>query len=455
MSIVVPVRDMDEQLPVLLETLERQTLGRDRFEVVIADDGSESGSPAELATLDGHVRVVRESRRNSYAARNRGIEAAAAGTIALCDADCLPEPDWLERGLSALESADIVGGRVRFVAPAESSIWALLDMSTFLDQERAVRSGYAVTANMFFRRELFTRVGGFDESLPNQGDYDFVRRCVAAGAKLAFARDATVRHPTRNGAAPFLRKVWAVNRRYAEREAAAGRKPEGLKLRSWMPVVQTARGRRRVGRPFGLDRGRLAESGVRADFVDELRALPLLYLLVPYLAGAAQIAGRRAGKRRRKNDRVQVLLVCSSGGHLLQLLRLKDAWESFTRLWVTLDGPDARWLLRDEQVVYAHGPTFRNARNFLRNIVVAWRTIGVARPKVVLTTGAALAVPFAWIGRLRGVRVVYVESLTRVTTPSLSCRLAEPAASRLYVQWPDMLDALPSARYVGSVFSAR
>ena len=147
------------------------------------------------------------------------------------------------------------------------------------------------------------------------------------------------------------------------------------------------------------------------------------------------------------------MLVCSCGGHLLQLLALREAWSPFTRAWVTFDKSDARSLLRDEQVFFAHGPTNRSIKNLLRNLLLAWRVVGTVRPRVVLTTGAGVAVPFAWIARLRGARVVYVESLARIEGPSLSYRLIAPIAERRYVQWPELARALPRTRFVGNVFS--
>jgi len=158
---------------------------------------------------------------------------------------------------------------------------------------------------------------------------------------------------------------------------------------------------------------------------------------------------------RRVDQVAELLLVCSSGGHLLQLVALENAWSAFSRVWVTFDKSDARSLLRDERVVYAQGPTNRSVKNLLRNIVVAWRTVRRVRPEVVLTTGAGIAVPFAWLGRLHGARVVYVESLTRITEPSLSYRLIRPAADRVYVQWPELAEKLPRAHYLGTVFSGR
>ena len=148
------------------------------------------------------------------------------------------------------------------------------------------------------------------------------------------------------------------------------------------------------------------------------------------------------------------MLVCSSGGHLLQLVALRDAWQGFDRAWVSFDKSDVRSLLAGERVIFAHGPTNRSVKNLVRNLLLALRLVRQLRPKVIMTTGAGVAVPFAWIGKLWGARVVYVESLTRIEGPSLSCRMIAPVAKRLYVQWPELAQALPRARYVGNVFSA-
>lgn len=157
---------------------------------------------------------------------------------------------------------------------------------------------------------------------------------------------------------------------------------------------------------------------------------------------------------REATARADLLLVCSTGGHLLQLVALRETWERFERAWVTFDKSDARSLLRGERVFYAHGPTNRSIKNLLRNLVVAWRLVSRLRPRVVLTTGAGIAVPFAWVARLRGARVVYVESLARIEGPSLTYRLIAPIASRRYVQWPELAETLPNARFAGNVFSA-
>ena len=83
---------------------------------------------------------------------------------------------------------------------------------------------------------------------------------------------------------------------------------------------------------------------------------------------------------RRSKQTGPVLLVCSSGGHLLQLLELRPAWEEFPRVWVTFDKSDSGSLLAGERVIHAHGPTNRNVPNLLRNLALARRVIRRERP---------------------------------------------------------------------------
>jgi UDP-N-acetylglucosamine:LPS N-acetylglucosamine transferase len=130
---------------------------------------------------------------------------------------------------------------------------------------------------------------------------------------------------------------------------------------------------------------------------------------------------------------------------------LRPAWEELTRAWVTHDKEDARSILRGERVFFAYGPTTRNALNLVRNLVVAVRLLRRLRPNAVVSAGAGIAVPFAWLAWTVGAKVIYVESVTRIETPSLSCRLIRPLATRVYVQWPELAQQLPGARYVGSV----
>lgn len=148
---------------------------------------------------------------------------------------------------------------------------------------------------------------------------------------------------------------------------------------------------------------------------------------------------------------MKTLLVCSPGGHLQQMLALEPAWRDTDRVWVTLQGADVGYLLADERVELGHGPTNRSILNLLRNLGFAWRTIRRERPEAIVSTGAGLAVPFFLLGRLHGVRCVYVESVTRTESISLSGRMVYPLASRFFVQWPAVAEQRRRAEYAGSV----
>jgi GT2 family glycosyltransferase len=236
---------------------------------------------------------------NSYAARNRAARAARSRVLAFCDSDCLPAPDWLERGIAALERCEVAAGGIELELPDRPTVWTWIDVEMTKDHARQVRVGNAETANLFVRRDVFERLGGFDETLPEHGDFDFAERVVAWGARLTYAPKALVRHPTRDTARPFLRMVWVMNRWYAVRAARARTRPVALNIRCWLPFVSTVRARRRNGYSLLLDRRRLADHGVRPPIRHDVAALPLIYLVLPYVRNVAQLRGWWDGRRLR------------------------------------------------------------------------------------------------------------------------------------------------------------
>jgi UDP-N-acetylglucosamine:LPS N-acetylglucosamine transferase len=130
------------------------------------------------------------------------------------------------------------------------------------------------------------------------------------------------------------------------------------------------------------------------------------------------------------------------------MLRLEDAWKDLERTWVTLEAPDTEYLLEYERVILGRGPTNRSLRALLSNLRLAWRVVRSERPDAILSTGAALAVPFFLVGKLFGARLVYVESLTRTTDLSLTGRIVYPLTDACFVQWPEA-NRRRRTRYVG------
>jgi UDP-N-acetylglucosamine:LPS N-acetylglucosamine transferase len=148
---------------------------------------------------------------------------------------------------------------------------------------------------------------------------------------------------------------------------------------------------------------------------------------------------------------VKVALVCSSGGHLAQLLRLRPWWARHERLWVTFDTPDALAHLADEHVVWAHHPTTRNLANAVRNLLLAWETLRRERPDVVVSDGAGVAFPFFLIAKALGIRTAYIEVYDRIDSRTLTGRLCRPLADLFCVQWEEQRARYPRATLIGTL----
>jgi UDP-N-acetylglucosamine:LPS N-acetylglucosamine transferase len=133
------------------------------------------------------------------------------------------------------------------------------------------------------------------------------------------------------------------------------------------------------------------------------------------------------------------------------MLALEPAWGDFERSWVTLPGADVTSLLAEERVTLGHSPTNRSLKNLARNALLAWRLLRRERPDAILSTGAGLAVPFFIAGRVLRIRTVYVESVTRTESLSLSGRIVYPIATSFFVQWPAVAKRYHRARFEGAV----
>lgn len=157
------------------------------------------------------------------------------------------------------------------------------------------------------------------------------------------------------------------------------------------------------------------------------------------------------GRRGSTAKRPRVLLVASSGGHLLELLELTGQYERQSRHWVTFDKPDARVLLAGETVTFAYSPTNRHLGNLVRNSLLAFRLMVKLRPHAVITTGAGVGVPFVYAARVLGKRAIYVESLARIDELSLTGRIVYPVVTDLFVQWPELAERYRKGRYAGAI----
>ncbi len=195
-SVVITTYGRAHLLPRLIAALEAQTLDASRFEVVIIDDASPDETSAVLAELEvGSPLELRWRRartnRGPAGGRNLGLRLARAPVVAFTDDDCVPEPQWLEAGLAAMDGSPrlVVGRTVPGGGePAASTFPRVL-------QVHDVR--YMQTCNVLYRRADLRALGGFDERLRAGEDTDLGLRAIGSGVEPIFEPQATVVHDVR------------------------------------------------------------------------------------------------------------------------------------------------------------------------------------------------------------------------------------------------------------------
>jgi beta-1,4-N-acetylglucosaminyltransferase len=145
---------------------------------------------------------------------------------------------------------------------------------------------------------------------------------------------------------------------------------------------------------------------------------------------------------------VKIGLVCSHGGHLTELLMLQEAWAGEEVFWITYDAPRTRTLPAAYRL-----PNI--GLNPLKMLWAACRILSILlreRPDLLISTGAEVAIPAFYLGRILGTRTIFIEVWTRVHRPTGTGRLVYPVADRFYVQWPQMLEAYgKKARFEGGL----
>ncbi|CAN5813449.1 hypothetical protein BH24ACT3_BH24ACT3_05750 [soil metagenome] len=166
------------------------------WDLVVVDDASTDGTPAELARLAPESPVpltaLRLERNAGPAtARNRGWRAARGDLIAFTDDDCVPQPGWLSALSAELAHADLVQGRT-VADPAGRAHRGPWSRTINADGT----TGLYETCNMGYSRELLEDLGGFDQGFrhPFGEDIDLALRALDTGARAAYADDALVHH---------------------------------------------------------------------------------------------------------------------------------------------------------------------------------------------------------------------------------------------------------------------
>jgi len=207
-SIIVPVYNGEHRLPTLLSALHDQTYPN--LEILIVDNNSTDNTAAIIKADSSVIYVWEGLQQGCSAARNAGLRIAQGEILAFTDDDCIPETDWVSEGVRSLSSGkyNLAGGAIQFFFSEAPGFAEWLDACQFLDQARYVPIGFAVTANLFIRRQVYERIGPFNGAVVSGGDVLFCRRAREHGFSMIYAEAARISHPTRKTLKSLLDKAW-------------------------------------------------------------------------------------------------------------------------------------------------------------------------------------------------------------------------------------------------------
>ena len=149
---------------------------------------------------------------------------------------------------------------------------------------------------------------------------------------------------------------------------------------------------------------------------------------------------------------MKICFVGSSGGHLNHLYLLKPFWQDKDRFWATFDQTNSRSLLEGERFYPVYYPSNRSIKALIINTWRAIRVLRKERPDLIISSGAAPAIPFFYIGKLMGAKLIYIEVFDRIDMPTISGRLCYLVADKFIVQWDEMKKYYPKAVNIGGIF---
>jgi GT2 family glycosyltransferase len=219
--VVVPTYQRAAALERCLAALAAQTLERERFEVIVVDDGSDR-PPRELvaraaAALD--VRLLEQSNAGPASARNTGARAARGEYVVFTDDDCRPDAGWLRAidTAAARHPACAIGGRVvNALGDGLYSTASQLLIEFLYDYFNVDETGgrFFITSNLAFPTHAFHAVGGFDVSFPLAAaeDRDLCDRWREAGHAMVYCEEAVVHHGHALGLRSFCRQHYNYGR---------------------------------------------------------------------------------------------------------------------------------------------------------------------------------------------------------------------------------------------------
>jgi len=207
-SVIIPALNEERMIGKCLDSLTKLDFARKRFEVILVDNGSRDKTLeiAESFKDRLNIRILQVKGVRISALRNTGARAAQGNIVAFLDADCLALNDWLDRifALVPTDGAGVLGAH--YLLP-EDSTWVGRTWHVYQEAPKAGEVSHIPAGDMIMRREDFLKLGGFDESIQTNEDYELCERARAAGMNVrAFPEIGVVHLGTAQSLKVFFRK---------------------------------------------------------------------------------------------------------------------------------------------------------------------------------------------------------------------------------------------------------
>ncbi|KAA5543818.1 glycosyltransferase [Roseiconus nitratireducens] len=240
-TVVIPALNEQDHIGQCLAALFDQTFPREQYQVIVVDNGSVDRT-CEIVTQAG-ARLLHESRRSAYWARNRAIENSDSTWLAFTDADCFPDPHWLSNlhQCAKRNNAWIVGGLTKYDIRCDNLGNRLLCETHQPSQLRqTIETHHCVAGgNLFVRREAFEQLGLF-RVIESGSDIELSKRLSQAGFPSFFAEDAVVRHQCDLSNWDYLRRTYRIRkgqRRHSGQPCGVRPAIQQLRKLPWRPGI--------------------------------------------------------------------------------------------------------------------------------------------------------------------------------------------------------------------------
>jgi beta-1,4-N-acetylglucosaminyltransferase len=151
-----------------------------------------------------------------------------------------------------------------------------------------------------------------------------------------------------------------------------------------------------------------------------------------------------------QKENLRICLAASAGGHLSQLLKLKNSWKGYDVFWITTTDVVTEKLCESGKV-YAVGESNReHLIKVIKALICCTKIVFKERPDLVISTGASVGCMTCFLGKLLGAKVVWIDSITNVEQISLSGKMVRYIANLFLVQWPELAEQYSNVEYVGA-----